>query len=159
MVAGAGAVTQDTITTITTNLWRSTGTPDRLARDRVSSHRGFEDRDDFDDAYSAAYSVLQQSQKIRELARDPNNRQEVAKRLEKLDEGMHRVFAEVGEWTNDPKESANKEIENLKRDFGVLGNAVHYLMTDVGVQHRDDDGDGDEPAAPPPKARTPKLAE
>jgi tetrahydromethanopterin S-methyltransferase subunit G len=98
--------------------------------------------------------VLQQSQKIRDLARDPNNRQEVAKRLEKLDEGMHRVFAEVGEWTNDPKETANKEIENLKRDFGVLGNAVHYLMTDVGVQHRDDDGDGDEPAAPLPKPKS-----
>lgn len=86
----------------------------------------------------------------------PNGKfsEEVAKRLEKLDEGMHRVFAEVGEWTNDPKESANKGIENLKRDFGVLGNAVHYLMTDVGVQHHDDEpGEGD-PPAPLPKAKT-----
>ena len=32
--------------------------------------------------------VRQQSQKIRDLARDPNNRQEVVKRLEKLDEGV-----------------------------------------------------------------------
>ena len=119
----------------------------------LTLHRGFQQRDDFDDAYAAAYSVLQQSQKIRDLARDPNNRKEVAKRLEKLDEGMHRVFAEVGEWTNDPKLASNKEVENLKRDFGVLGNAVHYLMNDVGVQHHDEDGDGDEPAAPPPKPK------
>lgn len=125
----------------------------------LTLHRGFKNRDDFDDAYAAAYSVLQQSQKIRDLARDPNNRQEVAKRLEKLDEGMHRVFAEVGEWTNDPKETGNKEIENLKRDFGVLGNAVHYLMTDVGVQHHDDEpGEGD-PPAPLPKPKLPKPAE
>ena len=73
---------------------------------------------------------------------------------------MHRVFAEVGEWVNDPKLAGNKEIENLKRDFGVLGNAVHYLMTDVGVQHHDDgDGDGDDPPAPLPKAKTPKPAQ
>ena len=124
----------------------------------LTLHRGFKERADFDDAYAAAYSVLQQSHKIRDLARDPSNRQELAKRLEKLDEGMHSVFAEVGEWTNDPKESANKEIENLKRDFGVLGNAVHYLMTDVGVQHHDD-GDGDDPPAPLPKAKTPKPAQ
>ena len=63
----------------------------------LTMHRGFRDRDDFDDAYAAAYSVLQQSQKIRDLARAPANRKEVAKRLEKLDDGMHRVFAEVGE--------------------------------------------------------------
>lgn len=125
----------------------------------LTLHRGFKDRDDFDDAYAAAYSVLQQSQKIRDLARDPDNRKEVAKRLEKLDEGMHRVFAEVGEWTNDPKETSNKEIENLKRDFGVLGNAVHYLMTDVGVQHHDDDAGEGDPPAPLPKVKTPKPAE
>jgi hypothetical protein len=125
----------------------------------LTIHRGFKNRDDFDDAYAAAYNVLQQSQKSRDLARDPNNRQEVAKRLEKLDEGMHRVFAEVGEWTNDPKETANKEIENLKRDFRVLGNAVHYLMTDVGVQHHDDEPGEDDPPAPLPKAKTPKPAE
>lgn len=125
----------------------------------LTLHRGFKDRDDFDDAYAAAYSVLQQSQKIRDLARDPDNRKEVAKRLEKLDEGMHRVFAEVGEWTNDPKEASNKEIENLKRDFGVLGNAVHYLMTDVGVQHHDDDAGEGDPPAPLPKVKTPKPAE
>lgn len=103
----------------------------------LALHRGFKERDAFDDAYAAAYSVLQQSQKIRDLARDPNNRQEVAKRLEKLDEAMHRVFAEVGEWTNDPKESANKEIENLKRDFGVLGNAVHNVMTTLRIHGLD----------------------
>ncbi len=125
----------------------------------LTLHRGFKDRDDFDDAYAAAYSVLQQSQKIRDLARDPDNRKEVAKRLEKLDEGMHRVFAEVGEWTNEPKETGNKEIENLKRDFGVLGNAVHYLMTDVGVQHHDDDAGEGDPPAPLPKVKTPKPAE
>ena len=45
--------------------------------------------------------------------------------MEKLDEGMHRVFAEVGEWTNARKLLGNNEIENLKRDYGVLGNAVH----------------------------------
>jgi len=112
-----------------------------------------------DDVYAAAYSLLQQSQKIRDLARDPNNRQEVAKRLEKLDEGMHRVFAEVGEWTNDPKLAGNKEIENLKREFSTLGNAVHYLMTDVGVHHHHDEpGEGD-PPAPPPKPKLPKPAE
>ncbi len=125
----------------------------------LTLHRGFKDRDDFDDAYAAAYSVLQQSQKIRDLARDPDNRKEVAKRLEKLDEAMHRVFAEVGEWTNDPKETGNKEIENLKRDFGVLGNAVHYLMTDVGVQHHDDEAGEGDPPAPLPKVKTPKPAE
>lgn len=117
----------------------------------LTMHRGFRNRDDFDDAYAAAYDVLQQSQKIRDLARDPSNRQELTKRLEKLDDGMHRVFAEVGEWITDPKESSNKEIENLKREFGTLGNAVHYLMTDVGVQHHDDEGE--EPAAPPPKPK------
>lgn len=122
-------------------------------------HRGFKDRDDFDDAYAAAYSVLQESQKIRDLARNPDNRKEVAKRLEKLDEGMHSVFAEVGEWTNDPNLTGNKEVENLKRDFGVLGNAVHYLMTDVGVQHHDDEpGEGD-PPAPLPRIKTLKPAE
>ncbi len=120
----------------------------------LTLHRGFKERDDFDDAYSAAYSVLQQSQKIRDLARDPNNRQEVAKRLEKLDEGMHRVFAEVGEWTSDPKLAGNREIDNLKREFGTLGNAVHYLMTDVGVQHHDDEAGEGDPPAPPPKPKT-----
>ena len=121
----------------------------------LTMHRGFRDRDDFDDAYAAAYSVLQQSQKIRDLARDPSNRKEVAKRLEKLDDGMHAVFAEVGEWTNDPKLAGNKEIDNLKREFGTLGSAVHFLMTDVGVQHHDDEaGEGDPPAPPPkPKAK------
>lgn len=125
----------------------------------LTMHRGFRDRDDFDDAYAAAYSVLQQSQKIRDLARDPANRKEVAKRLEKLDEGMHAVFAEVGEWTSDPKLASNKETENLKREFGTLGSAVHFLMTDVGVQHRDDEpGEGD-PPAPPPRPKTSKPAE
>lgn len=121
----------------------------------LTMHRGFRDREDFDDAYAAAYNVLQQSQKIRDLARDPDNRKEVAKRLEKLDEGMHSVFAEVGEWTSDPKLAGNKEIDNLKREFGTLGSAVHYLMTDVGVQHHDDEaGEGDPPAPPPkPKAK------
>lgn len=126
---------------------------------RLTMHRGFRNCEDFDDAYAAAYSVMQQSQKIREIARDPDNRNEIAKRLEKLDEGMHAVFAEVGEWTEDPKLAGNKEIENLKRNFGVLGNAVHFLMTDVGVQHHDDGpGEGD-PPAPPPKPKSPKPAE
>lgn len=119
----------------------------------LTMHRGFRNRGDFDDAYETAYDVLQQSQKIRDVARDPSNRPEVAKRLEKLDEGMHRVFAEVGEWTNDPKEANNKEIENLKREFGTLGNAVHYLMTDVGVQHHDDEAGEGDPPAPPPKSK------
>ncbi len=117
----------------------------------LTMHRGFSKRDDFDDAYAAAYDVLQQSQRIRDLAREPGNRQEVTKRLEKLDDGMHRVFAEVGEWIDDPKEAGNRDIENLKREFGTLGNAVHYLMTDVGVKHHDDEGE--EPAAPPPKPK------
>ncbi|TXT23484.1 MAG: hypothetical protein FD138_3237 [Planctomycetota bacterium] len=117
-------------------------------------HRGFRNREDFDDAYAAAYDVRQQSQQIRDLARDPDNRKEVAKRLEKLDEGMHRVFGEVGEWINDPKESANKEIENLKREFGTLGSAVHYLMTDVGVQHHEDEAGEGDPPAPPPKPKS-----
>ncbi|MFM9962585.1 MAG: hypothetical protein ACKV2Q_15340 [Planctomycetaceae bacterium] len=124
----------------------------------LTMHRGFRDREDFDDAYAAAYSVLQQSQKIRDLARDPDSRQELAKRLEKLDEGMHSVFAEVGEWTNDPKLAGNREIDNLKREFGTLGSAVHFLMTDVGVQHHDDEpGEGDPPAPlPKPKTTLPK---
>lgn len=123
----------------------------------LTMHRGFRNREDFDDAYAAAYDVRQQSQQIRDLARDPDNRKEVAKRLEKLDEGMHRVFGEVGEWLNEPKESSNKEIENLKREFGTLGSAVHFLMTDVGVQHHDEEpGEGD-PPAPLPKSK-PKLS-
>ncbi len=94
--------------------------------------------------------MLQQSQKIRDLARDPGSRQEVTKRREKLDDGMHRVFAEVGKWIDDPKESGNRDIENLKREFGTLGNVGHYLMTDVGVKHHDDEEE--DPAAPPPKS-------
>lgn len=125
----------------------------------LTMHRGFRNRSDFDDAYEAAYSVLQQSQKIRDLARDPNNRQEIAKRLEKMDDAMHRVFAEVGEWTEDPKEANNKEIETLKREFGTLGNAVHYLMTDVGVQHHEEEAGEGDPPAPLPKSKTPKPAE
>lgn len=124
----------------------------------LTMHRGFRNREDFDDAYAAAYDVRLQSQQIRDLARDPNNRQEIAKRLEKLDAGMHRVFAEVGEWTEDPKLAGNKEVENLKRDFGTLGNAVHYLMTDVGVQHHEDEPGEGEPPAPPPRPKTSKPA-
>ena len=123
----------------------------------LTMHRGFRNREDFDDAYAAAYDVLQQSQKIRDLARDPDNRKELAKRLEKLDDGMHRVFGEVGEWTNDPKEANNKDIDNLKREFGTLGSAVHYLMTDVGVQHQEEEPEGAEPAAPPPKPKAKLL--
>lgn len=125
----------------------------------LTMHRGFRDRDEFDDAYAAAYSVLQQSQKIRDLARDPGNRDEIAQRLQKLDEGMHHVFADIREWTNDPAAAGNKQVETLKRDFGVLGNAVHYLMLDAGVQHEAHDAETGDPPAPAPKPKTPKPAE
>ena len=120
----------------------------------LTLHRGFQRRDDFDDAYAAAYSVLQQSQKIRDLARDPGNRQDIAKRLEKLDDEMHRIHGDVSEWINDPKATGTREVETLKRDFGTLGNAIHFLMTDVGVEHQDHGADDDPPAPlPKPKAK------
>ena len=50
-------------------------------------------------------------------------------------------------------------MENFKHEFGTLGSAVHFLMTDVGVQHHDDDAGEGDPPAPLPKVKIPKPAE
>lgn len=86
---------------------------------------------------SAANEVLVQAAQVRELAATSTGREAVALRLAELDASMHRAHAQFDVWIDEPRGATVQGVARLKRDLELLGNAVHFLMIDVGVEHAD----------------------
>lgn len=105
----------------------------------LTLHKSFRGRPDFKPAYVQAYELLQMTQRIRDLAREGENREELSKRLEQLDGAMHAFYGKAEEWLSQTDGEMPPAEAKLQDDVNALGEAIHYLMVDVGVEHHEDD--------------------
>jgi len=103
----------------------------------LTMHKKFQARPDFNATYRQAYALMQKAKTIRDLSANPANREEIARRLPLIDEDMHTVVGGLEAWVSDSAGGPASDVAALKQDVAQLGNALHYLMTDVGVPHRD----------------------
>ena len=103
----------------------------------LTMHKTFQARPDFNATYRQAYALMQKVKTIRDLSASPANREEIARRLPLIDEDMHTVVGGLEAWVNNSAGAPASDIAALKQDVAQLGNALHYLMVDVGVPHRD----------------------
>jgi hypothetical protein len=86
---------------------------------------------------TAAGEVLAEASRVRDLAATSTGREEMTVRLGELDASMHRAHAQLAAWIDEPRGATIAGTARLKRDLELLGNAVHFLMIDVGVEHAD----------------------
>ncbi|TXT23483.1 MAG: hypothetical protein FD138_3236 [Planctomycetota bacterium] len=121
----------------------------------LTMHKRFQNQPGFNGTYRIAYGVLQQAQFLRNLSSGSPNREELARRLPRIDEDMHRLTAEISPWVGDQSGASADDVAALKQDVGQVGGALHYLMVDVGVAHKDQDpavaARQSQPLPPPPQ--------